>query len=80
MKTALVTGASSGIGRELAKLLAEEGHDVVLVARRRDRLDELARELKARQGVSPRVIAKDLEDPASPGGDIQRARNRGDQG
>jgi len=65
-KTALVTGASSGIGRELAKLLAREGHDVVLVARRRDRLEELARELAARHGVSARAIAKDLEDPASP--------------
>jgi len=66
LKTALVTGASSGIGRELAKLLAGEGHDVVLVARRRDRLEELARELAARHGVSARVIAKDLEDPAAP--------------
>jgi len=66
LKTALVTGASSGIGRELAKLLAGEGHDVVLVARRRDRLEELARELVARNGVSSRVIARDLEDPASP--------------
>jgi short-subunit dehydrogenase len=66
LKTARVTGASSGIGRELAKLLAGEGHDVVLVARRRDRLEELARELTARRGVSTRAIVKDLEDPASP--------------
>ncbi len=66
MKTALVTGASSGIGRELAEVLAGEGHDVVLVARRRDRLEELARDLAARHGVSSRAIAKDLEDPASP--------------
>jgi short-subunit dehydrogenase len=66
LKTALVTGASSGIGRELAKLLAGEGHDVVLVARRRDRLEELARELAARHGVSARALAKDLENPASP--------------
>ena len=65
-KTALVTGASSGIGRELAKVLAEEGHDVVLVARRRERLEDLARELAARHGVSARAIAKDLEDPAGP--------------
>ena len=66
LKTALVTGASSGIGRELAKLLAGEGHDVVFVARRRDRLEDLARELATRHGVSARVIAKDLENPASP--------------
>lgn len=47
-------------------LLAAEGHDVVLVARRRERLEELTRELAARHGVSARAIAKDLENPASP--------------
>jgi short-subunit dehydrogenase len=65
--TALVTGASSGIGRELAKALARDGHDLVLVARRRERLEELARELSVEHGVSVRAIAKDLADPTSCG-------------
>jgi short-subunit dehydrogenase len=45
---ALVTGASSGVGRELARLLCERGHDIVVVARRRERLEELADELRER--------------------------------
>jgi short-subunit dehydrogenase len=65
LKTALVTGASSGIGLEFAKLLAREGHDLVLVARRRDALEELARELAVTHGVAIRVIAKDLAAPDS---------------
>ena len=65
MKTALVTGASSGIGLEFAKLLAREGHDLVLVARRREALEELARELAVKHGVAVRVIAKDLAVPDS---------------
>jgi short-subunit dehydrogenase len=60
LKTALVTGASSGIGLEFARLLAREGHDLVLVARRRDALEDLARELAVTNGVAVRVIAKDL--------------------
>ena len=60
LKTALVTGASSGIGLELARLLAEEKRDLVLVARRAEKLERLARELSATHRVSARVIAKDL--------------------
>src|SRR5438309_28865 len=58
--TALVTGASSGFGAELAKLFARERHDVVLVARRRDRLEALAAELEKAHGVRAHVIAVDL--------------------
>jgi short-subunit dehydrogenase len=65
-KTALVTGASSGLGLELAKLFAADGHDVVLVARRRDALEGLAAKLTAERGVTAHVIAADLADPASP--------------
>lgn len=63
---ALVTGASAGIGRELAHVLAREGHDLALVARREAQLHELARELKERYGADSRVIAADLADPESP--------------
>ena len=48
---ALVTGASSGIGLEFAKLLAREGHDLVLVARRRETLEDLAREIAIKHAL-----------------------------
>jgi hypothetical protein len=63
---ALVTGASSGIGLELAKLFAGDGYDLVLVARREARLRELATALADRYHVRTTVIAADLTDPAAP--------------
>lgn len=57
---ALVTGASIGIGREMALLLAQQGHDLVLVARGEAKLNELAAELKQKHGANGTVIALDL--------------------
>jgi short-subunit dehydrogenase len=65
-RTALITGASAGLGREFARLAARDGHDVVLVARRRDRLQELAGELEAAHGIAAKVIDADLSDREAP--------------
>jgi uncharacterized protein len=64
MKTALITGASAGLGLEYAKLFATDGHDVVLVARRRDRLEALAKELESGKRIRAHVVAADLGTPA----------------
>jgi short-subunit dehydrogenase len=59
----LITGASSGIGAELARVFASKGHRVALVARRADRLETLAGEIVASGGASPIIIPCDLEQP-----------------
>jgi short-subunit dehydrogenase len=63
--TAIVTGASSGIGKVYAERLAARGHDLVLVARREDRLRQLAADLEQRFGVRAEVLAVDLSRPES---------------
>ena len=62
-RCALITGASSGIGYELAKLFAREGDHVILVARNEQKLGEVARELQQSPAASTTVMAKDLAHP-----------------
>jgi uncharacterized protein len=62
-RVTLITGASAGIGTELARVFASNGHRVALVARRGDRLAALANEIAAGCGTAPIVIACDLEQP-----------------
>lgn len=65
-KTALVTGASAGIGKAFAEQLASDGFNVVLTARRKERLDELAAALETKYGVRAAAIAADLAEPGAP--------------
>ncbi len=62
MGTALVTGATSGIGEEFCWQLAAAGHDLVLVARNEERLEALANDLRMIAGVSAEVIPADLSE------------------
>ena len=66
MGTALVTGASSGIGLELVRLFARDGYHVALVARSEEKLQEIARDLELRMGATSTVVAADLADPTAP--------------
>jgi uncharacterized protein len=59
-KTALITGASNGIGYELSKLFAADGYNLVLVARSESKMETLAQELRSQHGISVTVLAKDL--------------------
>lgn len=60
---ARVTGASSGIGTAFAERLARDGHNLILVARRRERLDQLAGRLRGESGVEAGVLVADLIEP-----------------
>ena len=66
MKTALITGASFGIGYEFAKIFANEKYDLVLVARNRERLNEIESELKRNNNIRIKTLVKDLAQPSSP--------------
>ena len=63
MGTAVITGASSGIGQAYAERLARDGQDLIVVARRRDRLNALAQRLTADHGIKVDVVVADLADP-----------------
>jgi short-subunit dehydrogenase len=78
-ETALITGASSGIGRELARCFAGNGSDLVLVARREDRLRELAQELTTRYTVKVHVLPKDLGGQSASGEIEEELRKAGIQ-
>ncbi len=63
MKTALITGASSGIGKAFAEELAARGSNLILVARSQDKLDQLAKQLQERTSIDVEVIVQDLTEP-----------------
>ena len=65
-KTALITGASFGIGSEFARIFAREGYNLVLVARTADKLRQLASELEKAYGTRSLILAADLTDPGAP--------------
>ena len=75
-KTALVTGASSGLGVDFARELARRGCNVVLVARREDRLKQLKSELESAYGITARVVTLDLSDPAAPPALFDQLKNQ----
>ena len=64
-ETVLVTGASSGIGRELALVFGANKSNLILVARSQSKLEELARELRTRHGVGVSIFSKDLSEPGA---------------
>lgn len=75
--TALITGASSGIGRDYARYLAARDYDLVITARRRPRLAALAKELEKGFGTKVTIIVADMAKPATPGklaSDIKRKK------
>lgn len=76
-RLALITGASAGLGAAFARLLARRGYDVALTARRLERLDALAAEIRDAAGVRAITIAADLADPAAPEAILQALAAQG---
>lgn len=74
---AVVTGASSGIGEELAKLFAADGYDLVLVARGREALERVGQALESAHGIRALAVPANLTDPAAPEAVFRAARNAG---
>ncbi len=77
MRTALVTGASSGIGTELARAFARRDHDLILSARSEERLETLAAELRDAHGREVTVLPADLAHPNGPAALLERLRTGG---
>lgn len=69
-KTVLITGVSGGIGKELADRFAKGGHHIVLVARSKGKIQDLAQEYQKKYGIQATVIAKDVAAPGTTG-DLQ---------
>ncbi len=66
MKTALITGASSGFGKEFAKIFAKDGYNLVITARSTDRLEKIKTQIEMEYGVDVFVVTKDLSLPSAP--------------
>lgn len=66
MRATLITGATAGIGYELTKCFAQDGHNLVLVARRAEKLQQIKEEMERRFSVSATIVTADLADPAAP--------------
>ena len=76
-KTALITGASGGIGHELAKLFAQDGYNLVVIARSQEKLAQVAQELQSKFGILVKAIPKDLAIPTAPEEIFTELQNEG---